>query len=81
MTETPTPPADDLTATERALAGCMCLATSAIDSAVAHGIEAAAITDAEARAVIAAAMTRHAAGLPVDALTIEADSGIDWPAI
>jgi replicative DNA helicase len=59
----------------------MCLETGAIDAAISEGVEAAAITDPEARAVIAAAMTRYAAALPVDVLTIEADSGLPWERI
>jgi len=66
---------------ERALAGCMCMESAAIDAAIGHGIESKAITDPDARAVIAAAMIRHAAALPVDVMTITTDCGLPWDRI
>jgi replicative DNA helicase len=78
---TPTAENPERTAAERALAGCCCMTPVAIDAAIAEGVEARSIMDAEARAVISAAIARHAAGLPVDVLTIEADSGIAWERI
>jgi replicative DNA helicase len=71
----------DRVTAERALAGCMCLESAAIDAAISSGIDSKAITDADARAVIAAAMIRHAAALPTDVLTITTDSGIPWERI
>jgi len=66
---------------ERALAGCMCMESAAIDAAIGHGVESKSITDNEARAVIAAAMIRHAAALPVDVMTITADAALPWERI
>jgi len=69
------------TTSERALAGSMTLDSRAIDAAIAEGLESRDISDPDAKAVISAAMIRHASGLPVDVLTIQSDSGLTWDAL
>jgi replicative DNA helicase len=63
---------------EKILAGAMILESRVIDSAVAHGLIPATMTDRAARAIVTTCMERHAAGLPVDVATIATDSGLAW---
>ena len=72
----PIPP--DRLRSEKILAGAMILDRRVIDSAVAHGTNPATMTDPTAKAIVTAAMDRHAQGLPVDPMTIITATGREW---
>lgn len=57
----------------------MIIDTRAVDHAIAHSVEPERVQDRTARAIIKAAIARHAEGQHIDALTVCEAAGIQWP--